>query len=271
MSITLLGALSALGEPRYRAELYRAWETANSAGLSHAAALEALGTSGSRRTEDARRYLLVGLQQGKSLTSLMRARPSLFDALEVAVLTAGEENDTLPHSLQLLTDLYSREFKRANSIRLLMGYPIFIGVALSFAAALPALHRGWRPYLVMIGVLLAALLLLGGLVIAVIAGVMLSGTAMSRERFARVLAVTLAAGIPVGRAVRLSVDASRNAGLRAHLVARSERDLATTPLAKIFEGCREVPPAMLTQMSIADVTGDYIHTMRRHADQLEEK
>lgn len=271
MSITLLGALGELDAPRYRAELYRAWGTANSAGLSHAAALEALGVSGSRTTEEARRYLLVGVQQGKSVTSLVKARPNLFDALEAAVLTVGEENDALPRSLQLLADAYRREFKRMNSIRLLMGYPIFIGVVLTFVAAVPALHRGWRPYLVIVGGLQAALLLAGGLVIAVIARAMSAGAAMTRPRFAHALAVTLAAGMPPGRAARISVDASRNAALRAHLAARSERDLATTPLAKLFEGCREIPSAMLTQMSVADATGDYVHTMRRYADQREEK
>ena len=271
MSITLLGALSELDAPRYRAELYRAWVTANSAGLSHTAALEALGASGSSVTEEARRYLLVGVQQGKSVASLVKARPNLFDALEAEVLTAGEENDALPQCLRLLADAYSREFKRMNGIRLLMGYPIFLGVAFSFAAALPGLHRGWRPYVVAVGVLLTALLMLGGIMIALIAGAMSSGAAMTRVRFARALAVTLAAGIPLGRAVRLSVDASRSAGLKAHIAARSDRELATTPRAKLFEGCRGIPPAMLTQMSIADATGDYVHSMRRYADQLEEK
>jgi type II secretory pathway component PulF len=271
MSITLLGALGALDAPRYRAELYRAWVTANSAGLSHAAALEALGVSGSSVTEEARRYLLVGVQQGKSVTSLVRARPNLFDAFESAVLAAGEENQTFPQSLQLLADVYGREFKRMNSIRLSMGYPIFLGVALSFAAALPVLPRGWRPYMVAVGVLLAALLMVGGLGIALIAGAMSTRATMTRERFARALAVALAAGIPLGRAVRLSVDASRSAALKAHIAARSERALATTPLAKLFDGCREFPSAMLTQMSVADVTGDYLHTMRRYADQLEAK
>jgi type II secretory pathway component PulF len=271
MSSTLLGALGELDAPRYRAELYRAWVTANSAGMTHAAALEALGVSGSRTIEEARRYLLVGVQQGKSVASLVTARPKLFDAFDAAVLTTGEENDTLPHCLQLLADVYTREFKRMNGIRLLMGYPIFIGVALSFVAAVPALHRGWRPYLVTVALLLTALLMVGGLMITLFAAAMSAGTAMTRHRFARALAVTLSAGIPVGRAVRLSVDTSRSAVLKAHIAARSERELATTPLAKLFEGCREIPPAMLTQMSVADATGDYVHTMRRYADQLEEK
>ncbi len=271
MSITLLGALGELDAPRYRAELYRAWATANSAGLSHTAALEALGISGSRTIEEARRFLLVGVQQGKSVTSLVKARPNLFDPFEAAVLTAGEENDALPHCLKLLADAYSREFKRMNSIRLLMGYPIFLGVALSFVAALPVLHRGWRPYTITVGVLLFAFLIIGGLMIALIAGAMSAGAAMTRVRFVRALAVTLSAGIPLGRAIRLSVDTSRSAALRTHLAARSERELATTPLATLFEGCREIPPAMLTQMRVADATGDYVHTMRRYADELEEK
>ena len=266
-----MGALGELDAPRYRAELYRAWVTANSAGLSHTAALEALGVSGSPVTEEARRYLLVGMQQGKSVASLVKARPNLFDPFEGAVLSAGEENDTLPQSLRMLADVFSREFKRMNSIRLLMGYPIFIAVALSFVVALPALHRGWRPYMVIVSLLLAGVLMLGGIAIALIAGAIASGTSMTRVRFARGLAVALAAGIPVGRSVRLSVDASKSSVLKAHIAKHAERELATMPLAVLFNGCREVPPAMLAQMSVADATGDYVHTMRRYADGLEEK
>jgi type II secretory pathway component PulF len=157
-----------------------------------------------------------------------------------------------------------------NRIRLLMGYPIFLGVALTFVAALPMLHRGWRPYLVTIGILMVALIMAGGLMINLIASLMSTGASMTHARFARALAVTLAAGIPAGRAVRLAVDTSRSAALKAHLAARSERELATTPLAKLFEGCREIPPALLTELSVADATGEYVHTMRRYADQLKE-
>ncbi len=271
MSITLLGSLSRLDAPRYRAELYRAWVTASSAGLSHTQALEGLGQSGSAETEEARRYLLVGVQQERSIASLVRARPNLFDPFEGAVLTAGEENDALPNALRLLADVFSREYKRMLSIRLLMGYPIFIGVALTFVVAIPMLHRGWRTYMVFVGIAFIALMMLGGLVLGFIAGAMSAGVKMTRARFARALVVALETGIPLGRAIRLAVDASGSPVLKAQIASRSERDLNTTPLAKMFEGCREVPPAMLTAMSVADATGDYLHTLKRYADQLEEK
>jgi type II secretory pathway component PulF len=104
------------------------------------------------------------------------------------------------------------------------------------------------------------------------AGAMLLNTvSITRARFAQLLAMTLEAGIPLGRALRLAVDASGNPRLRAHIGARPEPELAATPLAKLFEGCEEVPPALIGQMMVADATRDYRDTLVRYARDLENR
>ncbi len=77
-------------------------------------------------------------------------------------------------------------------------------------------------------------------------------------------------GAPARRAVRLSVDASGNGGLREQIKKRSERELNTTPLAKLFEGCEQVPAGLMGQMMVADATGDYKGTLSVYAAGLEQ-
>ncbi len=270
MSFTVLGSLRRLDESRHRAELYRAWSIGLAAGLTSNVALDHMGRIAFPSVEEARRYLVVGTGQGKSVTALVKARPNLLAPFEGAVLTAGDESGTLNQSLQLLTNFYAGEFKRALKIRNSMLYPVFAGLVASFGLPFVVLHKSpVKTYVTAIIVLLVAFLLMGGVFISILASILLNTRAMSRARFARVLSSTIEAGLPLGRAIRLSVDASGNRGLLEHIKKRSERELSTTPLAKIFEGCEDIPAALLSQLMIADATGDYKNTLVAYARDLE--
>lgn len=272
MSFTVLGSLRNLDESRHRAELYRAWSTGLAAGLTSNVVLDQMGEIAFPSVEESRRYLVVGTGQGKSVTALVKARPKLLAPFEGAVLAAGDESGSLNQSLQLLTNYYASEFKRALKIRNAMLYPVFLGLVASFGLPFVVLHKSpMKTYVTAIVVLLVAFLLAGGVFISMIASFLLNTPAASRARFSRVLAATIEAGIPLGRAVRLSVDASGNRGLLEHIKKRSERELSTTPLAKLFEGCAEVPSALLSQLMIADATGDYKGTVVAYARDVEQR
>lgn len=259
-----------LDESRYRAELYRAWEVGLGAGFTKPFAMEQIGRLDAPGTEAARRYLLLGLKQDKAIGSLVKARPKLFSPFEAAILTAGDEAGTFSISLGLLADHFGREYKRVLKVRSLMGYPIFLGVVAAFSLTLPFLHRGGiRAYLTAIAGAIAALLLIGGIPIAIIAGVVSGRAVYALPRFVRALAIGAETGLPLGRVVRLAVDVSGNSELRRHIAKRSERQLSLMPLATLFDGCRVVPPALLGQMKVADATGDYADTLKRSADALE--
>jgi type II secretory pathway component PulF len=270
VSLTLLGALARMDEGRHRAELYRAWLVGQGAGFASAVSLEKMGPIGSRPTEEMRRYLIVGIQQGKPLTTLVKARPKLFGSLEAALLATGDEAGKLDTSLRLLADHFGREYRRMLKVSSQLSYAIFAGVVGSFALALPVLHRsGWRAFTIAVFVLLAGFLLLGGLPISILAGILSGGAALIRPRFARALAMGMEAGLPLARVVRLAVDASGSADLRAHIASRSERELGTMKLADLFDGCRSVPGALLGQMAVADASGDYLNTLKRYADEID--
>ena len=272
MSFTVLGALRGLDESRHRAELYRAWGIGLAAGLSPNVVLDQMGSIAFPAVEEARRYLVVGTGQGKSVTALVKARPKLFAPFEGAVLAAGDESGTLNQALRLLTDYFSADFKRCLAVRNALGYPIFLGLVASFGLPFVMLPKSpVKNYVVAIVVLLAAFLLLGGVFISILGSISLNTNSLTRARFARVLAMTLEAGIPLGRAVRLSVDASGSRGLTEQIQKRSERELNTTPLAKLFEGCEQVPAGLMGQMMVADATGDYRGTLSVYAASLEQQ
>jgi type II secretory pathway component PulF len=204
------------------------------------------------------------------VTALVKARPKLFEPFEGAVLIAGDESGTLTLALRILTDHFTREYKRRLRIRLALGYPVFFGLLAAFALPFAVLPKSpVKTYVTVISGLLLAFLLVGGVLIGILASVMLNSAALTRARFARVLASCFEAGLPAGRAVRLAVDASGSVRLREHVKKRSERELTTTPVAKLFEGCDEVPQALLGAMMIADATGDYRGVLTRYAADLE--
>jgi len=270
MSFTVLGALRSLDEPRHRAELYRAWNAGLVAGLTSHVVLDQMGPNAFPSVEEARRYLVVGTGQGKSIAALVKARPKLFAPFEGAVLAAGDEGGTLNQSLRLLTDYFTGDFKRCLKVRDALGYPVFLGLVAAFGLPFVLLPKSpARTYFTAIVILLAGFLLLGGVFISVLASILLNTNSLTRARFARVLASTLEAGLPLGRAVRLSVDASGNRGLKEHVKKRTEREFATTPLAKLFAGCEEVPAGLIGQMMVADATGDYKGTLSVYAADLE--
>ena len=272
MSITIPGALRRLDEPGHRAELYRAWSTARVAGLADPVALEQIGPSRSPEVEELRRHLVVGLTQARSIDGLVKARPKLFSSLESAVLLAGEQADTLDTSVRLLATFYSAEYKRMLRVRLRMGYPLFFGVIVAFVATLPVLSRnGWHGYMWAIGIWLVALWFLGGLVLSILAGMAAAGIVPTRARFLQALITALDAGIPIGRAVRIAVESSGDNELVRHLAKLSERDVNTSPMATLFAGCASIPAPLLSQMAIADATGDYLHTIKQYADALPQK
>ena len=270
MSFTALGALRELDVSRHRAELYRAWNTGLSAGLSPALVLEEMGAIGNSVVDETRRYLVIGMGQRKSVTALVKARPNFFEPFEGAVLAAGDETGKMNDALRLLTDHFGREYKLRLKVRNSLGYPVFVFLTACFGLPFVMLPKSpVKTYVTAILMLLGAFFLVGGVFLSVISTIMLNTSATTRARFAMVLAMALEAGIPLGRAVRLAVDASGNPRLKELIKNKSEQQLSSTPLAKLFEGSTEIPAGLIGQMMVADATADYKGTIGRYAAELE--
>jgi type II secretory pathway component PulF len=229
-----------------------------------------MGRLAADEPDEVRGYLSDGLRRGAAVGTLAKARPKLFTPLEAAILSAGDDAGTLDQSLGILADLFAWEYKRMLRIRLQMGYLLFLGLLASFVIASPVLHPGrWAAYLLAIALALAAFLLIGGVLISLVARTISGSARYTLPRLVRALVAGAETGLPIGRTVRLAVDTSGSAMLRRHLSKRSERELGTTPLATLFQGCRELPPGLIGRLLVADATGDYAGVLKPYADELE--
>jgi type II secretory pathway component PulF len=94
--------------------------------------------------------------------------------------------------------------------------------------------------------------------------------AFVRARLARTLAMTLGAGLPLGRAVTLAASASGSKALEQHVRRFGERALVSQSLVETFTGAPGVTPEFIAALNVADRTGDVSTTLHRLAELYED-
>jgi type II secretory pathway component PulF len=172
--------------------------------------------------------------------------------------------------LRLLADYFAAKNRMLMKVKQQLTYPFFTGLAATVIAPLPLLFLG-RSGVYWFTVLggLAAWFAFGGSAIVAAARSYANRPAAVRVRLARALATAVEAGLPLDRAVRLSVDATASPEVSAHVGRFSPRVLATQPMTKTFTGCPLITPDMLGSMHVAETTGDYT-TLRKLASLYED-
>lgn len=261
-------AWAELDVARYKAEFYRTWYAGYHAGFDHPTTLGAMHEfRRSPSVEAMRAHLLGGTKRRATLAQLVRARPRLFVPFEAALLILGEESGTLETCFTLLADFFAAENRLVLWIKKKMTYPMFQALAATFIGPLPLVFQGRTgAYLVTA---------LGGFTLCVVAGGSLLLAAARwyggrpkfvRGRLARALTLGVEAGLPLGRAIVLAVDAAASPAIAAHVARIPPTALGSQPLAQTFAGCPVIPREMLATMEIADATGNYGETLRRLAD-----
>lgn len=267
MFTTSIGAaLQALDDTRHRAEFYRMWQVALSAGFTHFIALEQMGPRGTGAVEALRQYLLDGTRRGMSIGGQIKFRPSLFEPFEAALLRAGEESGALERSLRLMADYQMARFRMMMAIKKRMAYPLFVSLVAVWLLPLPLVFYG-RPseYLAMVVTGTLGWYLFGGAVVTAAARRYFDQPALQRARLARTLATALAAGLPLGKAIRHGVDAAASPALSRFVEGHPETVLTSQGLADSFAGAPLLTPELLATMRVADTTGDVETSLERLA------
>lgn len=238
------------------------WRAGYSAGFTHPKSLEVMGKRESPVSERARRILLDGTNQGKSVTQTMRIGGP-FEEFERALLTAGEEAGSLDQSLTLLGDFYTKKHKLMMWVKKQMAYPFFTALAACFIAPFPLLFFGKTlAYIVTAFGAVAVLLLYSGSIVASVSASYGRKPPLARARMARALSTAIEAGLPLPRAIRLAGDASANPQIRSYLQRFSERDLATRPLSQTLAVCPHMAPEFISSVTTAEATGDWLPVKR---------
>lgn len=272
MNATLAGLRRAFEDGRGRAEFYRSWRAGQSAGLTHPQILAQVGSGPAGGTTEAlRQHLLAGTTRGQGLAELVRRRPALFEPFEAALLTMAEESGRLEPVLEALGDFFFRQYKMMMVVRRQMAYPLFTSFAAVLIAPLPLVFSGQvRAYVVTVVLGLLAWAFVGVAFIARRAQRYQQRPAFVRARLARTLAMTLDAGLPLGRAVALAASASGSKALEQHVRRFGERALVSQSLVETFTGAPGITPEFIASLNVADRTGDVSTTLHRLAELYED-
>ncbi len=270
-STTVGAALQAMDDTRHRAEFYRMWQVAAAAGFIHPIALEQMGPRGTRAVEAMREYLLDGTKRGISLSGLIRFKPSLFEPFEAALLRVGEASGSLEQSLRLLADYQMARFRMMMFIKKHMAYPLFLSLLTVWLLPLPLVFYGRQnEYLAAVVTGSLAWYLFGGIVVTTASARYFDQPRLVRARLARTLHTALAAGLPLGKAIRHAVDAAAQPALTRWISGRTELELTGQSLALTFAGAPYMTPELAGAFNVADLTGDTEGSLARLAELYED-
>lgn len=270
MKASVAEFLRSFEDGRERAEFYRGWRAGVSAGLTHPTILAQVGeTRGT--TKALRAHLLAGTAAGRDIATLVKAGRHLLEPFEVALLTLAEEGGQLEYVLGQLADFHMRQYKLILNVRKHLAYPMFVSLAAAVLLPLPLVFAGHGgAYLIAAGGGVATWFLAGGAVFARLAQRFQRRPAFVRARFARALALTVGAGLPLGRSALLAAEASGDPGLVAHLRRQGERRLVSQPLTTSLRGAPMMTPELQSALIVAGQTGDFALTLGKLADLYED-
>jgi len=270
MKSSVAAVLRAFDDGRDRSELYRGWRAGLSAGLTHPTILAQVGARGGT-TKALRDHLLAGTTRGEDITALIRKAPHLVEPFESALLRMGEESGQLETTLTALADFHMRQYKLLLAVKRWLSYPMFVSLVAVVILPLPLVFQGrTTAYFVAAGTGLVLWFSAGGLLLARLAQRYQRRPGFVRARFARTLALTIGAGLPLPRAVTLAAEASGDPALVKHVRRFSERTLSTQSLQQTLAGAPVMTPELEGALRVAERTGDYSTTIGRLADLYED-
>ncbi|HLU50106.1 MAG TPA: type II secretion system F family protein [Planctomycetota bacterium] len=263
----------------------------------------------SKRQRQLVRDLHDAVERGSSLTDAMRAHDTVFPALHVAMVQAGERASFLEEVLQNLSSFVERIDDLRGRVRGALIYPALLsllGSVIMIAALVffvprfePLLQRVDKPLPTVL--IFAAsevvrehwFLLLGGVAIAI----GLAATTLRAERarnfleavrlripvvgsavrmvaiarFCRILGTLLANGVPMLQALAISKDATGSRLLASRIAEATENVRAGDSLAKPLGEGGFLPPQILAMISVAEESNQLERVLVHIADTVERR
>lgn len=218
-----------------------------------------------------RHHLLDGTSKGQDIAALVRSGARYFEPFEAALLTMGEESGKLEEMLTHLADFHSRQYRMILKVKKWLSYPLFVSLFAVVMLPIPLIVQG--RVIAYWSATIAGLLCwfaFSGIAIGRLAQRYQQRQQFVRARFARTLALCIAAGLPLPRAVTLAADASGHPALAKHVRRFSERALASQPLTVTLANAPVMTPELQGALLVAERTGDYAGPVGRLADLYED-
>lgn len=235
------------------------------------------------------------MQQGQSLSEIASDYPKVFNKLACAMLQAGETAGTLTTCLQRLGEYYENRDKLARKVRGALAYPIFvvffvIGIVIAlmtliiprftilfdqFKGNLPAFTRGFMA--VYNFLMNHAIIILGGLGLAIGIAVLLCRTAKGRRffstllikmpligpiqkmafvaQFTKTLSTLIASGVSVLDAFGILANMTTNELFREGVLKTREHIVEGTNISKSMEKVGFFPGVAVKMTQIGEQSG----------------
>jgi type II secretory pathway component PulF len=270
MRRSVAAILRSFDDGRDRSEFYRGWRAGLHAGLTHPTILAQVGAHGGT-TRALRDHLLEGTRRGRDIAALVRSASHLLEPFERALLTMGEQSGQLEPMLGALADFHMRQYKLILAVKRWLSYPMFVSLAAVVLLPLPLVFQGrTTAYYVAAGTGLALWFTAGGMVFARLAQRYQQRPGFVRARFARTLALTIGAGLPLPRAVVFAAESTGDPALMQHVRRVGERTLSTQSLVTALTGAPVMTPELHAALLVAERTGDFATSLGRLADLYED-
>jgi type II secretory pathway component PulF len=244
--------------------------------------------SGRGRVGAAARALAQATAAGSPLAEAMEARPELFDALEAAIVRAGEISGTLAAACRSLARRFERETEFRRGLLAPLAYPAFLVHFAIVALPVPTIvSGGFGSYAWTVGGSLFALYGAGiGLVVLhfaleedrrygrLLRSLPMLGRAMrllAYARFARALAALHGAGVAFDRALPVAGETLGVAAWAAEVRREAAAVREGEPLGAAVARLPAVPFEVAAAAEVGEASGSLEETLSRAASDLEDR
>lgn len=278
------------------------------AGLSLSRALSVIERqSGNRRIKEVMVGLSDAVKKGSSFHDALAAYPKIFSPLFVAMTRAGEESGSLSDSLSIVALQMERSEELSRKVRGAMIYPAIVITAVVIVGILmlmfvvPTLTKTFTELgvkvplstriIVAVSNFMASnvILVLGGLVALIVAGIAFARSEMGRwlilfgslqlpvigelvqetfaARAARTLSSLLSSGVPVLNALSITKEVV-HAQLFAQVIAEAEEHVRKgEPLSGSFSAHPKLYPLLMSDMlAVGEETGKVAEMLKQIAE-----
>ncbi len=249
----------------------------------------------SRRTRSptlrhAAREMAEAAIQGRPMSGVMKKYPAAFGQATLAAMEASEQTGLIEQMAERLAKYFDRAFELEQTYRWQTFYPKLLLIAVVIIPTVPQLVLGsfeaWLslvlsralPALLGMAVLWYGfrMLMRVPVVRRALDGIKLVvpwlgslGRRMATARWARALAMLMAAGVPVHRALVAAASASGNAAMERALVREAEGVLHGRSVTEVVAASRHVPEMALDMLATAERSGSIEGALDKVAEYYE--
>lgn len=189
---------------------------------------------------------------------------------EIALLRLGAEAGKLEETTRLLADYFAAEYRALQAVLRHATYPMFTALAATFIAPFPLAFFGHvAAYLVVVAGGLALWAGAGGGLLLGVVRKYLHQPKYVLGRLLRALTFAIEAGLTLGKAVALAVEAADDPAITQHVGRQGAARVGGQPLAETFRGCPGLPFPVIAALEVAEASGDYTGALKSLADLYE--